>query len=197
MFLFNSLSQVAGLAVLPFRRDHSCVLAILLFVGCGHQAEIRQYVVKPESERIITSDVLKDEFGAIPFEWDAPKSWTLARNDQFSKVAWELGPKVDGGRVTVSDVSMGMGLASQLTRWRGQIGLEQSEDDDPMADTEELELDGGTATYVDLKGEEQSIIGMMFPHEGKLWVFKFRGSNAVAKEEKKRFRKFCESVKIP
>lgn len=175
-----------------------CSLLVALFcVGCGPRAEIRQYTVEPENERIITSDVLKDEFGAIPFEWDAPKSWTVARNDQFSKVAWEVGTDVDNGRITVSDVSMGMGLESQLTRWRGQIGMEQAEGDDPMKDTEQLKLDGGTATYVDFKGEEQSILGMMFPHEGKLWVFKFRGSNAVTQEQKERFRKFCESVKIP
>ena len=174
-----------------------CASAVLVFGGCGSQGEIRQYTVEPENERIITSDVLKDEFGAIPFEWDAPKSWTLARNDQFSKVAWEVGPKVDGGRITVSAVSMGMGLASQVSRWRGQIGIEQSDQDDPMAGTEQIELVGGSATYIDLVGEEQSIQGMMFPLEDKLWVFKFRGSNSVAEEQKERFRKFCESVKVP
>ena len=174
----------------------ACAVCGLAVVGCGNQGEIRQYTIPPEREDVITSEVLKDEFGAIPFEWEAPQDWTLAQNDQFSKVAWEVGDSVESGRITVSDVSMGMGLVSQLTRWRGQIGMEQKEGEDPMADTEQLKLGDTTATYVNFAGEEQSIIGMMFPYGGKLWVFKFRGSNAVAEEQRKTFRQFCESVKI-
>ena len=107
-----------------------------------------------------------------------------------------MGDSINNGRITVSDVSLGMGLASQLTRWRGQIGIEQDEGDDPMDGTKQVKLGDVTATYVNFEGEEQSIHGMMFPHDGKLWVFKFRGGNAIAQEQKKNFRQFCESVKI-
>lgn len=185
------------------RNDHfrlAPVLGLLLastFVGCKPQSAIRQYTVKAESERIVTSDLLKSEFGAVPFQWQAPKSWTVAENDQFSKFAWEVGTKADSARVTVSAVSMGMGLMSQLTRWRGQIGISAAEGDDPMSGTEQLDLGGTTATFIDFKGEEQTILGMMFSLEEKLWVFKFRGSNAVADKQRERFRKFCESVEIP
>ena len=127
------LSAVAACRISHGRHVALCAVAVVALAGCGSPGEIRQYTVEPENERIVTSDVLKDEFGAIPFEWEAPESWTLARNDQFSKVAWEVGPKVDGGRITVSAVSMGMGLSSQVSHWRGQIGLEQSDQDDPMA----------------------------------------------------------------
>lgn len=170
---------------------------MLLGIGCAPEGEIRQYVVDAESDRIVTSDLLKSEFGTIPFEWDTPESWTVADNDQFSKVAWEVGSKPDVGRITVSDVDMGMGLMSQLTRWRGQVGIELPESADPMTGTEQLKLDGTTATYIDFQGTEQSILGMMFAWNEKLWVFKFRGSNAVTNLEKERFREFCESVKVP
>lgn len=170
---------------------------MLLFVGCAPEGEIRQYTVDVETERIVTSELLKSEFGAIPFQWKTPESWVIAANDQFSKVAWEVGNKADTGRITVSDVSMGMGLMSQLTRWRGQVGIELTESADPMTGTEQLKLNETTATYIDFQGDEQSILGMMFTFNEKLWVFKFRGSNSVTEPEKERFREFCESVEIP
>lgn len=167
------------------------------FVGCKPESAIREYTVKAENDRIVTSELLKSEFGAVPFEWKAPKSWAVGQNDQFSKFAWEVGTKSDPARVTVSAVSMGMGLMSQLTRWRGQIGIEPAEGADPMAGTEQFDLGGTSATMIDFKGEEQTIMGMMFSLDEKLWVFKFRGSNSVADKQRERFRKFCESVKIP
>ena len=168
----------------------------LLLSGCAPEGEIRQYTVDAETERIVTSDLLKSEFPMIPFEWEAPKSWQLVPNDQFSKVAWEVGAKPDTGRITVSDVSLDSGLIAQLSRWRRQVGIELAESDDPMTGTQQIRIDGQTATRFDLQGAEKSIFGIMFAMDGKLWVLLLRGSNAIVKQEKERFLKFCESVKI-
>lgn len=172
-------------------------MALLLFSGCQRTEEIREYVVPIENERIFTSDLLKDQFGAIPFEWKTPDTWAIADNDQFSKVAWQVGPKNDPARITLSDLPIAAGLVPQLTRWRGQIGIELGPKDDPMAGTESIKLSGGNGTYVDFQGEEASILGLLLPQGDKLWIFKFRGNNEVAEEQRASFREFCESVKIP
>lgn len=169
--------------------------ASMLVTGCQPNGEIREYVVPVENEKIFTSDLLKDQFGVIPFEWDAPKSWAVADNDQFSKIAWQVGPKGNEARITLSDLPIAAGLVPQLTRWRGQIGIELGSKDDPMAGSEVLKLGETSATFVDLKGTESTILGLLIPLENKLWIFKFRGNNQVADEHRERFRNFCESVR--
>ena len=171
--------------------------SMLLCMGCGTGFEISEYVVPTENERIVTSDVLKDEFGAIPFDWDVPDSWMLAENDQFSKVAWQVGPKSDSARITLSDLPIAAGLLPQLTRWRGQIEIELGPKDDPMDGAEPLKLEGATGTYVDFEGAEDTILGLLVPQGDKLWIFKFRSSNEIAEQQRDAFRKFCESVRIP
>lgn len=177
------------------------LLLLLVIAGCGPSVEIREYVVESENERIFTSDLLKGEFSAIPFVWSVPNEWKLAANDQFSKVAWTAGKtsgsKDDQARITVSELPIAAGLVPQLGRWRGQIGIELSSTDDPMQGTESMDLGGGSGTYIDFKGKEESILGLMVPNGSNLWIFKYRSNNAVADQERERFRKFCESVKIP
>lgn len=165
--------------------------------GCGGSSEIREYTVDAEQPQLRTSDVLRREFAPLPFDWSAPDEWDLTANDQFSKVAWQVGDVLDGARVTVSDVSMGMGLVAQLNRWRGQVGIESAENANPMRDTEQLQVDGRTATYVTFHGPKGSILGMMMPIDNTLWVFKLRGATSVAKDQETVFRSFCESVKLP
>lgn len=173
------------------------MVAALVVSGCQNEPPIREYEIDSEIDRVMTSDVLRDEFGAIPFQWDAPASWTVAQNDQFSKVAWQTGPKGSEARITLSDLPIAAGMVPQLTRWRGQIGLTQESDANPMDGTEQLKLPTGAGTYVDFQGDEETILGMLVPQGSKLWVFKFRGSNEVADQQRAPFRKFCESVRVP
>ncbi|MEZ6123073.1 MAG: hypothetical protein R3C49_07870 [Planctomycetaceae bacterium] len=181
-----------------FRQRKPCLLMVGLLIccGCGTEPPIRSYTVPVESEKVVTSDVLKGEFAPIPFEWVTPEQWTMGRNDEFSKVAWDVSFEGRTARITVSDVSLGMGLVSQLNRWRGQIGIQPDENADPMADTEVLKLGNIEATYVDFQGATETILGMMFPWEGSLWVFKFRGPKSVVASQADSFRTFCESVHV-
>lgn len=198
--------HTSGLQRLPFsfrwlHSGHRCILTgsllALICCGCGPDVEIREYTVPPESERVFTSDLLKDEFGSIPFDWKVPESWSIAENDQFSKIAWEVGPESQEARITVSDLPIAAGLVPQITRWRGQVNLTQGPQDDPMQGTEPLKIGDVSATYVDLQGPEETILGLLVPVKSKLWIFKFRGNNEVAEDQRQAFRSFCESIQIP
>jgi len=166
-------------------------------LGCGPGEEIQQYVIPVENDRVITSDRLKDEFGAIPFDWKAPESWTMAAADQFSKVAWEVGTKPDNVRITVTDSVLEAGIVPHLVRWRRQLSIEPDSSDDPMEGTEPLDVDGQPATYVEIEGPEQTFLGLLLPHQDKMWVFKMAGNNSSVAKQQDAFRTFCESVKIP
>lgn len=171
-------------------------LVTLILSGCAPAPEIREYTVESEHNRVFTSEMIRDQFPAIPFQWGVPDSWVVGDNDQFSKMAWQVSLDGDAGRITLSDLPGGAGLIPQVTRWRGQIGITADPKADPMDGTETIELDGGTGTIVDLQGEEETILGMLLPVKDKLWIFKFRGRNKLADAQRDSFRAFCKSVRI-
>ncbi|MCP4170344.1 MAG: hypothetical protein GY758_06175 [Fuerstiella sp.] len=152
--------------------------------------------MKSEHERVFTSEMIRSQFPAIPFQWSVPDSWGVADNDQFSKMAWEVSLDGEEGRITLSDLPGAAGLIPQVTRWQGQLGMTPDPKANPMDDMETVELNGGTGTIVDLKGEDETILGMLLPVNDKLWIFKFRGRNKLADSERDSFREFCKSVEI-
>ncbi len=50
-----------------FRFDILCVLLLLAQVGCNKSSGIVQYEVDRESDKVLTSDLLRDQFDPIPF----------------------------------------------------------------------------------------------------------------------------------
>jgi hypothetical protein len=163
--------------------------------GCGNSSDIREYVVERENEKVFTSDLLRSEFATIPLNWKVPASWQTADNDQFSTMAWETGPKGKEARITVSALPAAAGVPPQIIRWRRQIGL-STEGVDPMQDAETITLQNDPATYVDMAGDTDTILGMILPHEDKLWIFKLKAPNAVADKARDDFRGYCESIRI-
>lgn len=77
---------------------------LLTLSGCGSSSDIREYEVAREDEKVLTSDLLRDQFEAVPFRWEVPKDWVAAQNDQFSAFAWTAGPSESSARITVSDL---------------------------------------------------------------------------------------------
>lgn len=171
-------------------------LVASVFSGCAPAPEIREYTVESEHDRVFTSEMVRGQFPAIPFQWTVPDSWTVADNDQFSKMAWQVSLSGDEGRITLSDLPGAAGLIPQVTRWRGQLSMTADPRVDPMDGAETVKLEGGTGTIVDLKGEDETILGMLLPVHDKLWILKFRGRNKLADSQRDPFREFCKSVKI-
>ena len=171
-------------------------LVALVLSGCAPAPEIREYTVESEHNRVFPSEMIRSQFPPIPFQWGVPESWVAGDNDEFSKMAWQVSLDGDEGRITLSDLPGAAGLVPQITRWRGQIGITADPNSDPMDGAETIKLDGGTGTIVDLKGEEETILGMLLPLGDKIWVFKFRGRNKLADSQRDSFRAFCKSVRI-
>ena len=82
----------------------SVTLLLVTLSGCGSSSDIREYEVAREDEKVLTSDLLRDQFEAVPFRWEIPKDWVAAQNDQFSAFAWTSGPADASARITVSDL---------------------------------------------------------------------------------------------
>jgi hypothetical protein len=169
---------------------------LLVITGCGQGSDIREYEVDREQEKILTSDVLRDQFEAVPFRWSVPKNWTATENDQFSAFAWTAGSGEAAARITVSELPGTAGVEPQFVRWRDQLMMPKIDPADVMKSVETLTMKGLTGQYIDIEGDSESILGMIVSHKGKLWIFKYRSANSTADQQRDAFRKFCESLSV-
>jgi hypothetical protein len=168
----------------------------LVFTGCGGTSDVREYEVKQEFEKILTSDLLRDQFESIPFRWKVPADWKVAENDQFSAFAWSVGTGESAARITVSDLPASAGLEPQFLRWRGQLNLPEVDPAEGLKNVETISLKSLSGKYIEIKGDSESIFGMIVPYKDKLWVFKYRSENSTAERQRKPFRDFCESLTV-
>ena len=179
-----------------FRFEILCVLLLLTQVGCNKSSGIVQYEVDRESDKVLTSDLLRDQFDPIPFRWKVPAEWAEAENDQFSAMAWTAGPKSDPARITVSGLSAASGLEAQIVRWRGQLKLPEMAAAEVMKSVEDVMLQGATGKWCAFANDTESILGMIVPHQDKLWIIKYRSGIDTAAKERDVFRSFCESLQV-
>ena len=89
-------------------------------------------------------------------DWSLPEGWARQPGNQFRYATLAIG--ATGLEVSVSSLPKGEVDASQyvlnnVNRWRGQLGLAELSPDELQRETTQLELDGDTATLVDLTGE--------------------------------------------
>lgn len=175
------------------------LLVCLMLTGCGEPPQIRQYTVPREEEKLVTTEVLRKQFSVIPFRWKVPSDWRAADNDQFSKLAWTAGPESpsEQARITVSDLPASAGLNAQVERWAGQVKLGTDEAKKALQSLERLPLgDNSSGAWIELRGEKETIYGMLVSESETLWVIKYRSPNATAEKQRALFRGFCESLKL-
>jgi hypothetical protein len=171
-----------------------CLPLSVLAAGCQQKSEIREYEVTAESTEILTTDVLRDQFQPFPFDWEVPAHWKESPNDQFSQFAWTAGPSGKEARITVSDLPESAGVEPQFVRWQGQLSLPESAAADLLRSVERVPIGRSVGQWVEINGENETILGMIVPYQDKLWVFKYRSVNGTAKIERDGFRTFCESL---
>jgi hypothetical protein len=104
--------------------------------------------------------------------------------------------------VTVSSFAgMAGGLAANVNRWRGQLGLSPLSTADAEKEASSLDVLGGKAMLVDMTGEKGGqktrLTAVIVPREGQTWFYKLMGHASVAEREKAAFIKFVQSVRYP
>ncbi len=181
------------LVVLPF-----CVL-----VSCKDD-EIRTYRVATDSSpEISATPAVEAEpepvSSAQSVVWQAPEDWKEEQAGQFLTAAYAL---PSGGRVTVSKLAGdGGGLAANLNRWRGQVGLKPVAENDvsgqplKIADSEEV-MQLFNLTSVDSAAEAEGILAGILPLKSETWYFKFTGPVGVLRQSDVAFAEFLRSVRI-
>jgi hypothetical protein len=131
--------------------------------------------------------------------WQVPAGWQEVPGGQFLVAKFTL--PGDGGATTAVNVSMssgdGGGLAANVNRWRGQLGLP------PMADvlTTPIDVVNGKAQLVDMSGtnprtgQPTRLVGAIVPQNGQTWFYKLMGDAKVVESQKDAFTTFVQGVK--
>jgi hypothetical protein len=133
--------------------------------------------------------------------WQVPAGWQEISGGQFLVAKFTL--VGDGGATAAVNVSMsagdGGGLAANVNRWRGQLGLP------PVSDilTSSLDVAGGKAQLVEMggtnaqTGQPSQLIAAIVSQPDQTWFYKLMGDAKVVAGQRDAFKRFVQSAKYP
>ncbi len=187
-------------------------LSLCVLSSCKDD-EIRTYRVATDSTAENPAPPAVHPSGAAPKEedphdhaahsgsvvWQTPEDWKQENASQFLTAAYAL---PGGGRVTVSKLAGdGGGLAANLNRWRGQVGLKPLADNEvtgqplKIADSQE-EMLLFNLTSADSAADAEGILAGVLPLKTETWYFKFTGPVGVLRKTEGVFAEFLRSVRL-
>lgn len=135
-------------------------------------------------------------------KYDVPEGWNKAELRTFQVAAFRAtkdGQKVD---ISVTPLSGAAGgLLPNVNRWRGQIGLDPTDEQQLNADLKELSVGETTAQYVAIEGPEtadpqQAILAAILTQGETTWFVKLQGDRPLAKEQQSQFEAFVKSLRF-
>jgi hypothetical protein len=139
----------------------------------------------------------QDAASTLP-NWSVPSGWQPVSAGQFLVAKF----KINGVNGATADVNVssssgdGGGLAANVNRWRGQLGLPPMDEISTMT----FEVSGGQAQLVDLSskdvetGKPSEIVGVVVTLSGQTWFYKLMGDPSVVTAQKDAFTQFVKGV---
>lgn len=135
-------------------------------------------------------------------KWQVPSNWKEAAAGQFLVAKYTItGPGNAQAAVNVStSAGTGGGLAGNINRWRGQLGLGQLSDAEITQMVTTLDSPSGKAMLVDMSGtdartgEKSRLIGAIVPRDGATWFYKLMGNEQVVESQKEAFANFIRTA---
>ncbi|HZP60158.1 MAG TPA: hypothetical protein VFB27_07510 [Opitutaceae bacterium] len=135
--------------------------------------------------------------------WTAPAGWQAKSPGQMRLGSFD----VPGAGGAVADVSViafpgeAGGIAANINRWRGQLGLAPLAENDLAGATTTLDANGLHFIVVDLAGQSGGtparMLAAIASFGGQTYFFKMLGPDAVVAGQKQSFLDFLKTVKAP
>ncbi|MEM1062048.1 MAG: hypothetical protein AAGJ97_06940, partial [Planctomycetota bacterium] len=127
--------------------------------------------------------------------YDSPEGWTEMPAGGFRKASFTVGEGDDLGEVSVIDLPAAANeLLPNVNRWRGQVGLPETDADTLSAEAESIAVSGGEGVLVELYGDEKAILGIIAEIGPKAWFVKMTAPAALARAERDAFLAFARSL---
>ena len=133
--------------------------------------------------------------------WKAPEGWTEFPGTGMRVASFRV--PAEGGQCDLSIVALpgpAGGLAANINRWRGQIGLEPLDDPGILAQAARVQSKAGELIAVDFIGTPKGggpkprVLGAMLSRADKTWFFKLTGDEGPAGGAKEAFLAFLRGL---
>ena len=104
--------------------------------------------------------------------------------------------------VTMLNLSGG-GVLVNVNRWRGQLGLPQTTEEEFAKVAQAVDVAGVKATLADLNGTDPKtgkkarLFGIIVPQTEGVWFYKLSGDPDIVAQQKDTFLKFVQTAKFP
>jgi hypothetical protein len=161
------------------------------------EKSVRELAEKARNER------LKEPPPPKPPAFRAPKGWQAVQPGAFTSARFQIGDGDRTATVTVTGLKGdGGGLAANINRWRGAVGLESLAEKEALAIAKPVEVDGIRGHTVDLTGPEVTgkpttrILVAVVRHGDQTWFFMLRGPSDLVAAQKSAFEEFVKSVRF-
>jgi hypothetical protein len=135
------------------------------------------------------------------FRSSPPSGWTPGQKSITRggvtishEAAFEVADGDKKAEITVDHLPPAGDFASNVNRWRQQIGLSPWSEAELKAATKQVEVGGVTGDYVELVGEQQSTLGVIANRGNETWYIKLKGDKGLVAREKEGFDAFLKSV---
>lgn len=153
----------------------------------------------PAAPELPPSAPAGDAVTSIPqMSFDTPATWKAKPNSSsFRKISWNLGGPGQPGEMYISTLAAGGSeVASNVSRWRGQVEMEALSGDALLATIDEISIGGLKGHVADMIGEEKAILAAIVVQGQTGWFFTLKAPSGIAKAESDNFRSFLKSVKF-
>jgi hypothetical protein len=129
--------------------------------------------------------------------WTIPPDWKQINPGVMLLAKFSITSGDGKAEVNVSSLAgEGGGLAANVNRWRGQLGLP------PISEilTSSIDVAGSKAEVVDMSGidaktgKSARLIGAIVPQNGQTWFYKLMGDETVVARQKDAFITFIQSA---
>lgn len=135
-------------------------------------------------------------------KFDVPAGWKEQQPGMMVFKAFAVRDE-NGHEAKVTVSSAGGDLLANVNRWRGQLSLEPIAETDLPRQTTSIDVLGGKATLVDMKGTDAKtgkptrMIAAVVPHGDTSWFYKLVGDETAVEHAKPAFVRFVETVRYP
>jgi len=134
--------------------------------------------------------------------WQVPANWKEIPGGQFLVAKFMVPAGDSQAAVNVSSsAGNGGGLAMNINRWRGQLGLNQLSDDEVTHLAKSVDITSGKASLVDMtgtdprSGQKTRLLGAIVPQGQQTWFYKLMGPEQAVEANKEAFLAFVKTVK--
>ena len=131
--------------------------------------------------------------------YKVPEGWTEQPiTSSLRKASLSVGIGDKQAEITVIPLGGQAGdWLSNVNRWRGQVQLNATTEEELAKVAKTIEVDGVKGNYVELVGEEsgKTILGVMVVKDDVSWFVKFTGPSSLAADEREHFEQFTRSIK--